>query len=78
MAYTPTINRRGDVNCFRNIMDGSWDKQYLRICVVYRLLMRQGRIGKARAIELLAQRKVEKPARLVEMWLANPPKQFAA
>lgn len=64
------------MNLFRcGTKDGSLDKQYLRICAVYRLLSR-GRIGKARAIDLLAARKVEKPKRLLEMWLAWPLKNL--
>ena len=58
-------------NQFRDVRTGSWNHEYLRICVVYRLLSR-GRIGKARACELLAQRRVEKPLRLVELWMGGP------
>lgn len=64
-------------NMFRDIRTGKLDRQYLRICAVYRLLMRNQAIGKDRAIELLAQCKVEKPVRLVELWLANPIQKFA-
>ena len=63
------------MNLFRTRPDGKLDLQYLRICAVHALLDRK-LIGKARAIELLAQRKVEKPARLVDLWLANPRKRF--
>jgi hypothetical protein len=66
------------MNIFRTAPDLKLDKEYLRICAVYQLLMRKGCIGKARAIELLKQRRVTKPERLVELWLANPPKDFAA
>ena len=55
-------------NAFRCTKDRSLDMQYLRVSAVYRLLSR-GRIGKARACELLAERKVEQPKRLVELWL---------
>ena len=58
-------------NMYRDIRTGAWNHEYLRICVVYRLLKKQ-RIGKARACELLADRKVDQPKRLVEMWCANP------
>ena len=44
------------MNIFRaGTKDGSLDKKYLRVCAVYRLLKKRI-IGKARALELLAQR----------------------
>lgn len=55
---------------FRQTPNGSLDLEYLRICAVHRLLARK-RIGFARAVELLAERKVEKPKRLVELWRGN-------
>lgn len=63
-------------SAYRHTPDGSLDKQYLRICAVHKLLDR-GLVGKDRAIDLLAQRKVTKPGRLVELWLANPRKEFS-
>lgn len=65
------------MNAFRHTPDKSLDREYLRICAVYRLLMRQGRIDKARAIELLEQRKVKLARATVELWLANPRRSFA-
>ncbi len=44
------------MNLFRcGTKDGPLDRKYLRLCAVYRLLKKQV-IGRARAIELLAQR----------------------
>lgn len=65
------------MNIFRCTPDNSLDKQFLRVCAVHRLLDR-GRVTKARAIELLAQRKVQNPQRLVEFWAANPKLTLAA
>lgn len=60
------------MNAFRHTPDQSLDREYLRICAVYRLLVRQRRIGKERAIELLNQRKVKLARAVVELWLASP------
>ena len=62
------------MNLFRCTRDDSLDKQYLRTCAVYKLL-KQGRIGKDRAVELLT---VPKPIRIVELWLSGPLKKIAA
>lgn len=62
------------MNLFRCTTDGSLDKQYLRTCAVYKLL-KQGRIDKTRAVELLT---VSKPIRIVELWLSGPLKNIAA
>lgn len=64
------------MNLFRCTPDRSLDRKYLRTCAVYRLLKRQ-RIGKARALVLLA----EKHGRadmlpLVELWRAHPIKEM--
>jgi len=59
------------MNLFRCTPDRSLDKQYLRICAVYRLMSRD-RLGKARAIELLEERNVKSASRLVEIWLSWP------
>lgn len=63
------------MNLFRCTPDRSLDREYLRICAVYKLLKVQ-RIGRQRAIDLLAEKKVEKPCRLVELWAANPLKNI--
>jgi hypothetical protein len=55
------------MNLFRQTPDKSLDKQYLRICAVYRLFVSRRAIDKARAVELLAQRHVSKPSALVEL-----------
>ena len=57
------------MNAFRD-KEGKLDRPYLRVCSVYKLL-KQGRIGQARAIELLKARRIE-GRRLVEIWLAGP------
>jgi hypothetical protein len=43
------------MNAFRIHPDDPLDRKYLRVCAVYRLLKRHV-IGRARALELLAQR----------------------
>jgi hypothetical protein len=58
---------------FHQTIDGKLDRKYLRVCSVYKLLMRQHRITKDRAIELLEQRKVKPAKATVELWLAYPP-----
>lgn len=55
------------MNLFRHAKDGSLDRQYLRICAVYRL-MKSGRITKDTAVALLEQRKVSKARQTVELW----------
>ncbi len=54
------------MNLFRT-QGSKLDKQYLRICSVYRL-MKAGRIQKRKAIELLEQRNVTKARQTVELW----------
>lgn len=67
------------MNLFRQTSDRSLDRKYLRVCAVYRL-MKRGVVGKARAIELLAQK--HSPAEMrtlratVELWIANPFKRL--
>lgn len=55
--------------------DGTWDRKLMRVNSVYRLL-RQGRIGFARALELLAQRHTPKEMKTlrgtVEGWREFP------
>ena len=58
-------------NLFRMTDDGRLDKQYLRICAVGRLVD-QGRVTKARAIELLEERRVKNAGATVDIWLAHP------
>lgn len=65
------------MNLFRCTLDGSLDRQYLRVCAVYRLLKKQI-IDKVRAVELLEQRKVPKALAVVELWLANPKRSIVA
>lgn len=55
---------------FHHTPDGSLDRQFLRVCAVHRLLARR-RIGKSRALELLAQRRVSHHVALVELWRGN-------
>jgi len=57
--------------------DHSLDRQYLRVCAVHRLLNRR-RIGFARAVELLAERRVVQPARLVELWRGSHLREMAS
>ena len=64
-------------NLFRHRHDGKLDRQYLRICAVYRLLKRGQITSKARAVELLKQRRVAVPRATVEMWLAHPLKSVS-
>jgi hypothetical protein len=67
--------RRWGMNLFRQTNDGSLDRKYLRVCIVYRL-MRKQIIGKARAIELLAERHSASEMKMlrgtVDLWIANP------
>jgi hypothetical protein len=58
------------MNAYRCRLTGNLDRQYLRVCAVYRLLDRQ-RIEKARAVELLKARNVKPAQAVVEMWLAE-------
>jgi hypothetical protein len=59
------------MNAFRCTPDGRLDRRYLRVAACYRLL-RRGRIGKARAMELLGLRGVTHARALVELWKAGP------
>jgi hypothetical protein len=58
---------------------GRLDKQYLRVCAVYRLL-RKRRINKSHALQLLAQRHNEREMKVlratVELWQAYPLKKI--
>lgn len=62
------------MNLFRTTPDRSLDKQYLRVCAVYRLMKRR-RLEKARAVSLLRDRKVPSAEALVELWLDTIAKQ---
>jgi hypothetical protein len=59
------------VNAFRHTPDGRLDRPYLRTCVLYRLLKR-GKIGQARAIELARQYHKDGLRGLIELWKAGP------
>ena len=67
------------MNLFRQTADKNLDRKYLRVCAVYRLMSRS-LIGKARALELLAEK--HSPAEMrtlratVELWIANPFKRM--
>jgi hypothetical protein len=50
----PIVRRRPSL-AYWHPLTGELDRKYLRVCAVYRLLRRH-RIGRARAVELLAQR----------------------
>jgi hypothetical protein len=58
---------------FHQTHEGKLDRKYLRVCSVYKLLMRQHRIDKDRAIDLMEQRGVKPAKATVEIWLAYPP-----
>lgn len=62
------------MNDFRNI-DGNFNRKYLRVCSVYRLLKR-GVIGYSRARELLAQRHTEREMQTLDatisIWKSGP------
>ena len=69
------------MNVFRMTPDGSLDRVYLRTCAIYRLL-KSGRIGQARAIELQrlpikgAYRERDRLVGLIEIWKAGPLKDM--
>lgn len=63
------------MNLFRCTPDKSLDRKYLRTCAVYRLL-KQKRIGFARALELLAERHGSNLRGTVELWRAHPLKDM--
>jgi hypothetical protein len=63
---------------FHQTKDGKLDRSYLRVCSVYKLLMRRKSIDKNRAIELLKERRVGSEKAVVELWLANPPQPRTA
>jgi hypothetical protein len=71
-ALSP-LSRRSPV--FYDFQTGKWNHKYLRVCSVYRLLRKQV-IGKARALELLAQRHSPKEMQTlratVGLWQAHP------
>lgn len=64
------------MNMFRCTPDGKLDRQYLRVCAVYRLMKAQ-RIGKARAIALLNERRVPVSRSVVELWMSGPFKRLS-
>lgn len=43
------------------------DRKYNRVCACFRLLKR-GHIGAKKAIELMADRGVDRPHRMIELW----------
>jgi hypothetical protein len=69
------------MNVFRGTPDRSLDRIYLRTCAIYRLL-KSGRIGQARAIELQrlpikgAPRQSDRLIGLIEIWKAGPLKNM--
>jgi hypothetical protein len=69
------------MNAFRMTDDGALDRVYLRTCAIYRLL-KSGRIGQARAIELQrlpikgAYRQADRLVCLIEIWKAGPLKDM--
>lgn len=69
------------MNLFRQTKDGSLDRRYLRVCAVYRLLKKQT-IGRARALELLADRHTAAEMKTlrgtVQLWKAHPLPNMAA
>lgn len=77
----PFVVRRRPSLAFWHPMTGELDRKYLRVCSVYRLLRRK-KIGKARAMELLAQKHNPKEMMLlkgtVELWASGPIKDMAA
>lgn len=64
------------MNLYRCTPDRSLNLKFLRVCAVYRCMKRYG-IGKARALELLAERHSESEMKLlrgtVELWLSRSP-----
>jgi hypothetical protein len=66
------------MNAFRCTPDRSLDREYLRVCAVYRLL-KSGRISKSQAIEI-SQRRIRGCHRkqdgwlkaTIELWLNGP------
>lgn len=64
-------------NMFRDRTTGKLDRRGLRVSAVYRLFMQKHLIGRERAIELLAQRKVEHATHLVELWVKWPAQKWA-
>lgn len=67
------------MNCFRLSPDMPLDRKFLRVSAVYRLL-RKKIIGKARGLELLAQKHTEKEMKVlratVSLWHAHPIKDM--
>lgn len=61
------------MNLFRTTPDRSLDRKYLRTCSVYKLL-KHGKIGQARALELLEERhgKRSNIAGTLEIWKHGP------
>lgn len=80
-TYTDYLRRDGFIqrNAFRDVWTRELDKKYMRVCSVHRLLQR-GRIGFARAIQLLAQRHTKSEMKLlrgtVELWRGNHLKEM--
>jgi ABC-type antimicrobial peptide transport system ATPase subunit len=58
---------------FHQTKDGKLDRQYLRTCATYKLLMRRKSIDKTRAIELLHGVGIKCAKATVEIWLQWPP-----
>ena len=62
---------------FYDCRTGKWNHEYLRISAVYRCLSRYG-MDRQTATRRLAERGVEKPARLVELWMRGPLRHLSA
>lgn len=71
--------RRRPSLSFWHPMTGELDRKYLRVCAVYRLLIRK-RIGRARATELLAERhsptEMKSLQGTVDLWKMWPIKEM--
>lgn len=81
LILEPPAPRRRPSLAYWHPITGDLDRKYLRVCSVYRLLRRK-KIGKARAMELLAQKHTPKEMTVlkgtVEQWSVGPIKDMAA
>ncbi|MCV9964818.1 hypothetical protein OIU34_23275 [Pararhizobium sp. BT-229] len=56
------------MNMFRQTWDGRLDRQYLRVCATFKLL-KLCKIDAARAVELLAERRIHNAENVVGNWV---------